>query len=399
MAERQHRIDPAAVEGDFFHVRDLLESEERKKLDRVRDFLVERVAPRANELWIAGESPLDLRDEIRELDITGTYADDHDIAPRSYLLTGMLGMEMSRVDPSFATFFGVHAGLAMGSIRECGSQEQKDRWLPPMVRWDKIGAFALTEPLVGSGTALGLTTTARREGDTWVLDGEKKWIGNATFADLVVVWAKDVADEQVKGFVVEKGTPGFSAKALQDKISLRGVQNAHIVLDGVRVPEANRLQHADSFRDTARVLKVTRGGVAWSATGCAVGAYEAARGYAVRREQFGRPIGSFQLVQDLLARMLANITACQAMAVRMARLHEEDRLGEAQAALAKMFCTTRMRETVAWAREVFGGNGILLEHDAARFFADAEALYSYEGSRDMNSLIVGRAATGYSAFV
>ncbi|WP_030902323.1 acyl-CoA dehydrogenase family protein [Streptomyces sp. NRRL F-5126] len=399
MAERQHRIDPAAVEGDFFYVRDLLDREERGKLDRVRDFLVERVAPRANELWIAGESPLDLRDEIRELDITGTYADDRAIAPRSYLLTGLLGMEMSRVDPSFATFFGVHAGLAMGSIRECGSREQKDRWLPPMVRWDKIGAFALTEPLVGSGTALGLTTTARREGGGWVLDGEKKWIGNATFADLVVVWAKDVADEQVKGFVVEKGTPGFSATALEDKISLRGVQNAHIVLDGVRVPEENRLQHADTFRDTARVLKVTRGGVAWSATGCAVGAYEAARGYAVRREQFGRPIGSFQLVQDLLARMLANITACQAMAVRMARLHEEDRLGDAQAALAKMFCTTRMRETVAWAREVFGGNGILLEHDAARFFADAEALYSYEGSRDMNSLIVGRAATGYSAFV
>jgi glutaryl-CoA dehydrogenase len=232
-----------------------------------------------------------------------------------------------------------------------------------------------------------------------VLNGEKKWIGNGTFADLVVIWAHDEADGQVKGFVVEKGMPGFTAKKLEGKISLRGVQNAHIILDDVRVPEENRLQRANSFRDTARVLKVTRGGVAWMAIGCSMGAYEAARDYALHREQFGKPIASFQLIQDLLSRMLGNITASQAMAVRMAALEAEGTLSETQAAMAKMFCTTCMRETVAWAREVFGGNGILLEHKAARFFSDAEALYSYEGTRDMNSLIVARAATGISAFV
>ncbi|WP_406312247.1 acyl-CoA dehydrogenase family protein [Streptosporangium sp. NBC_01639] len=399
MSVRQKRIDPAAVEGDFYHIKDLLTDEERKTLDRVREFMVNEVQPIANDLWIRAESPLQLREEIRALNITGTYADDPSVAPRSYLLTGLIGMEMSRVDPSFATFFGVHGGLGMGSIRECGSPEQKERWLPQMVRWEKIGAFALTEPLVGSGASRGLTTTAHREGGTWVLDGEKKWIGNATFADLVVVWARDEADEQVKGFVVEKGAPGFSADKLEDKISLRGVQNAHIILDHVRVPEENRLQNANGFRDTARVLKVTRGGVAWSATGCSIGAYEAARAYAVEREQFGRPIGGFQLIQDLISRMLGNITASQAMVARMAALHEQGELNEAQAALAKMFCTSRMRETVAWAREVLGGNGILLEHNVARFFADAEALYSYEGTREMNSLIVGRAATGLSAFV
>ncbi|AEW99178.1 acyl-CoA dehydrogenase domain protein (plasmid) [Streptantibioticus cattleyicolor NRRL 8057 = DSM 46488] len=387
------------MEADFFHIRDVLTADERATLERVRDFLDREVRPGANERWAAEESPLHLRDRIRELNITGTYADDPSVAPRSYLLTGMIGMEMARVDPSFATFFGVHGGLGMGSIRECGSDEQKERWLPSMVRWERIGAFGLTEPLVGSGTAGGLTTTARREGDTWVLNGEKKWIGNATFADLVVIWARDEADNQVKGFVVEQGTPGFTPERLRQKISLRGVHNAHIVLDDVRVPEENRLQRANSFRDTARVLKTTRGGVAWSATGCAMGAYEAARAYAVEREQFGRPIGGFQLVQDLLSRMLGNITACQAMVMRMAELHDQDKLNDAQAALAKMFCTTRMRETVAWAREVFGGNGILLEYDVARFFADAEALYSYEGTRDMNSLIVGRACTGFSAFV
>ncbi|MFE9252031.1 acyl-CoA dehydrogenase family protein [Streptomyces sp. NPDC007088] len=399
MAEHQHRTDPGAVEGDFYRVKDLLDADERKRLDAVREFLVTRVAPHANEWWEREHTPLDLREEIRALGITGEPGDTDGIAPRGHLFAGLLGMEMARVDPSFATFFGVHAGLAMGSIRECGSAEQRERWLPSMARWEKIGAFGLTEPLVGSGTALGLTTTARREGDEWVLNGEKKWIGNATFADLIVIWAKDEEDEQVKGFVVEKGTPGFSARKLEHKIALRGVQNAHIVLEDVRVPEADRLQEAHSFRDTARVLKVTRGGVAWSATGCSVGAYEAARAYTVEREQFGRPLAGFQLVQDLLARMLANITASQAMVVRMAALEERDEMSDAHAALAKMFCTSRMRETVAWAREVLGGNGILLENDVARFFADAEALYSYEGTRDMNALIVGRAATGYSAFV
>ncbi|GAA4862580.1 acyl-CoA dehydrogenase family protein [Saccharopolyspora rosea] len=397
MARKQ--ADPAAVEADFYRVKDLLRAEERQILDRVREFLVEKVEPVAGELWLRAEPPLRFIPDIRELGITGTHADDPAVFPRRYLLNGLIGMEMARVDPSFATFFGVHNGLGMGSIRVCGSEEQRKRWLPQMVRWEKIGAFGLTEPLVGSATSGGLTTTARREGSTWVLNGEKKWIGNATFADLVVIWARDVADDHVKGFVVEQGTDGFAARKLEGKIALRSVHNAHIVLDGVRVPEENRLQHANSFRDTARVLKVTRGGVAWSSTGCALGAYEAARRYATERIQFGRPIASFQLVQDLLAKMLANITACQSLAVRMAQLQEEDRLDDAQAAMAKMFCTTRMRETVAWAREVFGGNGILLEHDVARFFCDAEALYSYEGTRDMNALIVGRAATGHSAFV
>ncbi|MGQ7350383.1 acyl-CoA dehydrogenase family protein [Quadrisphaera oryzae] len=399
MSSSSTRIDSGAVEGDFFRIHDLLSPEEAAVVDRVRTFLRERVQPGADERWERAQTPVELIPEMRELGITGAPEDDPSVAPRSALLSGVLAMEMTRVDPSFATFFGVHNGLAMGSVRVCGSEEQKRRWLPDMVRWEKVGAFGLTEPLVGSGTAGGLTTTARREGDTWVLDGEKKWIGNGTFADLVVVWARDVADDRVKGFVVTKGTPGFTAEALPGKIALRGVQNAHLVLDGVRVPEADRLQGANSFRDTAEVLKVTRGSVAWSATGCALGAYEAARAYAVEREQFGRPIASFQLIQDLIARMLGNVTACQALAVRMAQLQDAGQLGEAQAAMAKMFCTTRMRETVGWAREVLGGNGILLEHGVARFFADAEALYSYEGTREMNALITARAATGLSAFV
>jgi glutaryl-CoA dehydrogenase len=268
-----------------------------------------------------------------------------------------------------------------------------------MARMEKIGAFGLTEPEVGSGAAGGLATTARREGDTWVLNGQKKWIGNATFADVTVIWARDLEDNQVKGFLIEKGTPGFRADKMEGKIALRVVQNALITLDECRVPESHRLQRARSFRDTAAVLRMTRAGVAWQAVGCAEGAYELALAYAGKRQQFGRPIARFQLVQDLLVRMLGNVTAAQCMALRLSQLQAAGRMTDEQASLAKAFCTVRAREVVGWARELFAGNGILLDHHVGRFVADAEAIYSYEGTREINSLIVGRAITGYSAFV
>jgi glutaryl-CoA dehydrogenase len=287
----------------------------------------------------------------------------------------------------------------MGSVYLCGSEEQKQRWLPAMARMEKIGAFGLTEPDVGSGVARGLTTTARRDGDEWVLDGQKKWIGNATFADYVVIWARDVEDNQVKGFVVEPPAPGFSTTKMRDKIALRVVQNASITLEGVRVPEANRLQNANSFRDTAKVLRLTRAGVAWMSVGCARGAYEHALAYAKQRQQFGRPIAGFQLVQDQLVRMLANVTASACLCVRLSQLQDAGLADDQQSALAKAFCTVRMRETVGLARELLGGNGILLEYHVGRFVADAEAIYSYEGTREINTLIVGRAITGTGAFV
>ena len=309
-------------------------------------------------------------------------------------------MEIARTDASFCTFFGVHSGLAMGSIYLDGSEEQKQKWLPPMARWEKIGCFGLTEPLVGSGTSGGMTTTAKRAGDTWILNGQKRWIGNAPWCDVSVIWARDLADDQVKAFIVEnKTTPGFSVEKIQNKIALKVVQNGLITLSNCRIPEANRLQQDNSFRDTARVLRMTRFLVAWEATGCQMGAYEHAVKYAQERLQFGRPIASFQLVQDLIARMLANVTSCQCVVGRMAQLQTEGKMTDAHAALAKAFTTARMRETVAWAREVCGGNGITLDYDVARFFADSEALYSYEGTYQMQNLIIGKAATGLSAFV
>jgi glutaryl-CoA dehydrogenase len=287
----------------------------------------------------------------------------------------------------------------MGSIETCGSPEQRERWLPAMAGFDKIGAFALTEPTGGSDVAAGLRTTARRDGDNWVLNGQKRWIGNATFADLTVVWARDVADNQVKGFVVGKDTPGFTATKIENKIALRIVQNADITFTECVVPEADRLQNANTFKDTAKILRQTRSGVAWQAVGVMLAAYEIALKYAQEREQFGRPIGSFQLVQDLLVRMLGNVTSSLGMVVRLTQLQDAGEFRDEHSALAKAYTTTRMREVVGWAREILAGNGIVLDYNIGRFVADAEALYSYEGTREINTMIVGRAVTGLSAFV
>jgi glutaryl-CoA dehydrogenase len=387
------------ADADFYALELLLDQEDRALLHRVRGFMEKQVQPIINRYWTRAKFPHELLPGLRELGVAGLPYSGYGCPGRSPLVDGMVAMELARTDPSIATFNGVHGGLAMGSIYLCGSEEQKQRWLPAMARMEKLGAFGLTEPEVGSGASGGLLTSARRDGDVWVLDGRKKWIGNASFADLTVIWAKDVDDGQVKGFVVEAGTPGFTTENLQDKIALRVVQNALITLDGVRVPERNRLQHATSFRDTAEVLRMTRAGVAWMAVGCARGAYEHALAYATERQQFGRPIGGFQLVQDLLVRMLGNITASATLCARLSQLQAAGLARDEHASLAKAFCTVRMRETVGWARELLGGNGILLEHHVGRFVADAEAIYSYEGTREMNTLIVGRAITGLSAFV
>ncbi|OUD02260.1 acyl-CoA dehydrogenase family protein [Streptomyces swartbergensis] len=387
--------------ADFYAYEALLPDEERKILLKARALMRDEIKPLVNDNWAKGEFPRELVGIFRDSGLTGLpYEGYGEHRPAvSNLLSGMLAMELSRTDASVATFFGVHNGLAMYSVHSGGDQEQRDRWLPEMAAMDKIGAFAMTEPLGGSDVAGGMRTTAEREGDSWVLNGAKKWIGNATFADYVVVWARDVDDNHVKGFVVEKGTPGFEPAKIEGKTAFRIVENAEITLTDVRVTEANRLQNINSFRDVAEILRATRSGVAWQALGVMAGAYELALDYARERRQFGRPIGGFQLVQDLLVKSLGNITASWGMLAQLARLQDAGVFRDEHSALAKAFVTARMREVVAWSREIFGGNGILLEHDIARFFADAEAIYSFEGTREMNTLIVGKAITGQSAFV
>jgi glutaryl-CoA dehydrogenase len=393
-------LGAGAMPGDFYAYEELLSETERQAVDRIRKFFRTEVSPIVDDYWARAEFPFQLVEGFAKLGLLN-WADPASSEPMpSNLFVGITALELAHADPSLATFFGVHSGLAMGTILGCGSEEQKHRWLPAMSRLEKIGAFALTEPHGGSDVSQGMTTTARRDGNEWVIDGTKRWIGNATFADLVVVWARDVETHHVLGFVVEKGTPGFTATKIENKMALRIVQNADIVLDGCRVTEANRLQNANSFKDTAKILRQTRSGVGWQAVGVTLAAYEIALQYAKERVQFGRPIGSFQLVQDLLVKMLGNATACWGMMVRLAQLQDAGVYRDEQSALAKAYCTVRMRESVGWAREMLAGNGIVLDYNIGRFVADAEALYSYEGTREMQTLIVGRAVTdGLSAFV
>ncbi|MEN5072259.1 acyl-CoA dehydrogenase family protein [Isoptericola cucumis] len=392
---------PAAsvLDADFYGFQNLLSAREQETVLAVREFMEREVRPIADDYWERSDCPVHLFKPFAALGTVGAAWSETAGFASSAVFRGWIGMELARVDSSFCTFIGVSSGLAMSSIGLGGSAAQREQWLPPMARGDVIGAFGLTEPLSGSDTAKGLRTTATRHGDTWVLHGAKRWIGNATFADVVVVWAKDTADDQVKGFLVRRGTPGFTATKIERKQSLRIVQNADIVLDGVEVAESDRLQGIDSFRDLANVLRVTRDGVAWQSLGTMIGAYEAAVAYTAQREQFGHPIASYQLVQDKLATCLGNITASLAVCVRVSQLQDDGTQRDAHAAMAKSFVTTRMRETVALCREACGGNGITLDAGVARFFADAEAVYTFEGTRDMNNLIVGREITGHAAFV
>jgi len=386
--------------SDFYQLADVLTVEEKTIVKNVRTFMETKVQPIINKYWSDDAFPFELLPLIKELQIGGLGYEGYGCAGGSQKLFGFVAMELARVDASICTFFGVHSGLAMGSIYLDGSEEQKQKWLPPMARWEKIGCFGLTEPLVGSGTSGGLTTTAKREGDTWILNGQKRWIGNSPWCDISIIWARDVADNQVKGFIIEnKTTPGFSVEKMEHKIALKVVQNGQITLKDVRVSEANRLQGGNSFRDTARVLRMTRYMVGWASTGIQMGAFENALKYAQERLQFGKPIASFQMVQDLLAKMLANVTACQCLMVRLAQMDDEGKLGDHHASLAKAFCTAKSRETVAWGRELLGGNGIIADYNVGRLFADAEALYSYEGTYQMQNLIVGKAITGLGAFV
>jgi glutaryl-CoA dehydrogenase len=388
---------------DYFLIADQLTREELGYLRRTRDFVDNEVLPVINGYWERAEFPWPLVEKLAKLGVVGDGIEGYGCPPMSPIATGLVHMELNRGDGSLGTFVGVQAGLAMQSIAMLGSEEQKQRWLPGMARLEKLGAFALTEPTHGSDS-VALETSARRvegageAGGDWVIDGAKKWIGNGTLADVIVVWARDTADRQVKGFLVEKGTPGYDARRIDGKGSLRSVWQAEITLSGVRVPEENRLPGANSFRDTGRVLAGTRNAVAWGALGHATAAYEAAVAYCRQRQQFGKPLVSFQIVQDKLVKMLAEVCSMQLYCLRLGRLIEEGKLTDTIAAIAKMNNTRKARQVISEARDLLGGNGILLDFHVMRHMADIEAIHTYEGTETIQTLIVGRDITGASAF-
>jgi glutaryl-CoA dehydrogenase len=383
--------------SDFYLLDEKLTAEERAVRDRLREFCAREVTPVINGYWERAEFPVELVPKIAALQLAGGTVEGYGCPGMTATAAGLVSMEWARADGSMGTFFGVHSNLAMQAIAMLGSEEQKQRWLPAMADLEAVGAFALTEPEHGSD-AVHLETRARRDGDDYVLDGRKRWIGNGTIADVVIVWARD-EDGHVGGFLVEKGTPGYDATVMTGKTALRAVWQADIELRGARVPAENRLPGCRNFRDVAGVLARTRYTVAWRALGMATAAYEFALDYAQRREQFGRPIAAYQLVQDKLSRMVAEITGMQLLCLRLSELAQDGRLTAGMASLAKMNHAAKAREIVGHARDILGGNGILLENHVARHHADMEAIFTFEGTDSIQSLIVGRELTGISAIV
>lgn len=382
---------------DYLNMRELLSDDEAATLDKVRAFGEKELLPIVNDYWERGEFPFEVVPKLRELRIVGDTMTGYGITPMTAVQQGLVSYELGRIDGSIATFLGVHVGLAMQSIYQLGSEEQRQRWLPGMAELDRIGAFALTEPDHGSDS-VALETTATRDGDHWVINGLKRWPGNAVWSDVIVVFARDTADGKVKGFVVEKDDPGYSATKIGGKVSLRMVQNADIVLDHVRLPDDRRLVHCNGFPDVAKVLMGTRNMVAWSSAGHALAAYEIALTYAQRRTQFGKPIAASQLVQSKLVEMLGEVTAMQLFCIRLGRLLDQGTVTDTMAALAKYFCSVKARHVCRLARDVLGGNGITLDFHVMRHLCDMEALVTYEGTAEIQSLIVGRHITGSGAF-
>lgn len=387
--------------GAFAHATDA----DRDHQLRARRFVQDEVLPVIDGYWERAEFPVGLAHRLGGLDFLRDGVDAPGRPHVSRLAAGLASMEMSRGDGSVATICGVQGGLTLRSIQMLGSPEQRARWAEPLARGDVFGAFALTEPTHGSDS-VSLETTARagrRDGvDGFYLDGAKRWIGNGSCGEVTVVWARWVGDDgdgQVHGYLVPQDSPGYEATTIEGKVSLRAIWQAHIRLDGVFVPTENALPGARSFKDTARVLSATRLSVAWSAVGHAVACYETAVAYAKQRIQFGRPLAANQMVQERLTAMLSTLTQMQLLVAQLTRLDEDGTLTGAQASLAKYTSTRGARQIAASARDLLGGNGILLANRVARHFADVEALHTYEGTESVQALIVGRDITGVSAFV
>ena len=387
---------------DLFNYAELLSDGEVEVLAAARKVIEAEIKPVINEYWEKADFPFEAFYKLADVGIMNSpklYVGREGERKPSEIYTTFLYLELARADASIATFYTVHGGLGYNTILLGGDERQIAEFAPKVASFEWQTCFGLTEPDSGSDIAGGLSTTAERKGDTWILNGAKRWIGGADTADIIPIFARDVADNRIKCFMVRKGAAGYHAEPIPHKASLRAIRNGHITMENVEVPETDRLANINGFKDVARILVYTRADVAHIAMGITNGAFIAALDYTKQREQFGRPIAQFRLVQEKLARMQANAVSTLGYSVRVAQLQEEGRELMLNSSLAKMQNSLMMRQTVALAREVVGGNGITLETDVARFFADAEAIYTYEGTHEVNALIIGREITGLGAFV
>lgn len=385
---------PPFPDADLMYIVDLLAAAERERYFSIRRFLQFSVRQPSIEYWNREEFPFGLLADMGKYGLGALQLDGS-----STLFKGLMYVELARADVSLSALAGIHNELILGMISQLGSQEQKARWLPGLKTFRHLGAFALTEPEHGSDIAGGLETSARLDGGTWVLNGAKRWIGAGTIADFALVWARDEADGEIKGFIVETDRAGYAATKISNKIGLRIMQNADIVLEDVRIPAANLLPGATSFSRTNELLRDSRAWVGWQGAGIQLAAFDVARAYALDRRQFGKELARFQLVQQQLADILGNASASLALMVQLARIQQDGKLEMAQAAMAKATITRLARASVAMGRSLLGGNGISSDYEMGKLFGDAEILYTYEGTYEINSLIVGRAVTGKSAFL
>ncbi|CAH0193759.1 Acyl-CoA dehydrogenase [Arthrobacter sp. Bi26] len=385
---------PPFPDADLMYIVDLLPPDEQLRYQEVREFLQSRIRAASIDYWNREEFPFGLLAELGKYGLGGLQTDG-----TSKLFKGLMYVEVARADVSLSALVGIHNELIVGMIDELGSEEQKARWLPGLTAFTQLGAFALTEPDHGSDIAGGLETTARLDGGEWVLNGAKRWIGAGTIADFALVWARDVADQHIKGFIVETDRAGYTATKIANKIGLRIMQNADIVLDEVRIPAANLLPGATDFSKANELLRDSRAWVGWQGAGIQLAAFDVARAYSLQRRQFGKELARFQLIQQQLAEILGNATASLALMAQLARIQEDGKLEMVQAAMAKSTTTRLARASVAMGRSLMGGNGISSDYEMGKLFGDAEILYTYEGSYEINSLIVARAVTGKSAFV
>ncbi|MBF7025122.1 acyl-CoA dehydrogenase FadE [Staphylococcus kloosii] len=387
---------------DTLNIAKELTEGEVKFLKQLDDMLENNYRDSINDHWANATIPEGFFEELGKLDYFNNpllFEGRGDAKTTSQMFQFFLSYTVARFDVSLVTLLGVHQGLGHNAFLFGGSKEQVAYYVPKLQSHELRTCFALTEPNHGSDVAGGLETVATKDGDKWVLNGEKKWIGGAHLSDVIPVFAVDAETRKPKCFIVRPEQEGVEIDILQNKIALKIVPNAHIKLTNVVVEEQERLQNINSFKDVAKILYSTRAGVAYMSTGAMAGALRATLKYVKERKQFGKEISKFQLIQEKLAMMQGNLSQAMAMSAQLARMQANGEYDEVATSTAKMMNSLRFRESAAMGRGITGGNGILAEYDIARFFSDAEAIYTYEGTHEVNALVIGRALTGDSAFI